>query len=120
MPTIGSQVLDPVKCMREKRIELNAKMHEHSELVAAANENVRQVSEQFIAINKDLQANEYALKMMLVIIMEMVERFTLNQNRLTNPFRNFPARKTQTAEQRRHNHCDAKRSTAAGAGQRVR
>lgn len=111
-------MLEPVKCMREKRTELNAKIHEHSVLVAAANENVRQVSEQFSAINKDLQANEYALKMMLVI-MEMVERFTVDQPTEKSIW-NFAARKTQTAEQRRHNHCDAKGPAAAGAGRRVR
>lgn len=66
LSTNSSQVLESVKCIRGKRIELDAKMHQQSELVTAANENVRQSSEKVGAITKDLQGNEYALKMLLV------------------------------------------------------
>lgn len=41
-------------------------MHQQSMLVATANEKIRQLAENSSATSKELQGDEYALKMLLV------------------------------------------------------
>lgn len=93
---------------REKCGSSDFKSQEHAKLVDAANENIRQLTGNLDAVNKDLQANEFALRMLLV------SECGLGRKWIWLTFINLllSARKTQAAEQRRHTHCDAEGSAA--------